>query len=458
MRTPSDSPLRTSDFAFREARGWRLSRALQGLILLLAVAASHAPATAQYLDPAPSVGEEVFQSRTRKPRNGVDPYKRHGMEYRGMLLGDVIFFPKVFVGATYDDNVTWAARNRTDGFGVKINPSLVALRDTGIHKTLIYAEADARLFPGLTEGNAVSVRAGIEQVWEVTRDFVVKARLQYDRKENYVEGGEVALPTGSISAMTLPLKANQLLASLSARYTFGNAFLGASVETVKTTYEALHTASGRVSQSYRDSLVNTFTLRAGYWLGPALYAFSEASANVRDYSDNDYRSRGYRLTAGLGTDRIGLVHGEVYAGVQKQFYDQPLLQDSFSPVFGGRLFWYPTRDLTFRASLDQSFSDSSTPSPLNPNGNPARKTSAELNMRHQISRDWVFVWRAGYDYRSYIGLPRRDHSWRTGITLSYDIFRNVALTMDYDYSRTVSNTVGIGNSRNAIMFGMNYRF
>lgn len=416
------------------------------------------PLRAQYLDPPPTVGDDVFDARARKPRSPPDPYKKPGQDYRGILLGDVIFFPKVFIGATYDDNLTWAARNQTDGFGVKINPGFVALRDAGIHKTLVYADVDARLFPGLTKGNAVNLRAGLEQMWEVTRDFVIKAKLQYDHKESYADSSALDPLTGAITSLTTPLKSNQFLAGLTAKYSFGNAFLGASLETVKTTYQALHSASGRVSQSYRDSLVNTVTLRAGYWLTPAFYAFAETTGNIRDYSDDDYRSRGYRVTAGIGTDRIGLVRGEIYSGVQKQFYDQPAIKDTFSPVFGGRLFWYPTRDLTFRASLDQSFTDSSTPSRANPNGNPARKTSAELNMRYQIDKSWAFSWRAGYDYHAFIGVPRRDHSWRTGVTLSYDIFRNAALTLDYDFSRTISNTTGIGNVRNAIMFGMNYRF
>lgn len=456
MRTLEDSACRIRSARPGGSRSARLAKILAGAVLLLS--ALTGTAQAQYIDPPTTVGDDVFESRTRKPRSGVNPYKKAAQEYRGMLLGDVIFFPRLFVGATYDDNITWSARNRTDGFGVKINPGLVALRDTGIHKTLLYADADARLLPGLSEGNAVSLRAGVQQVWEVTRDLIIKARVQYDRRENYVEGGTAELTTGSVSSLTMPLKSNQFLASLSARYTFGNAFLGASIETVKTAYEALHTASGRVSQSYRDSLVNTVTVRAGYWLTPGFYAFSEASANVRDYSDSDYRSNGYRMTAGLGTDHGGLVRGEVYAGVQQQFYNQPLIQDSFSPVLGARLFWYPTRDITVRASLDQSFTDSSTPSPQNPNGYPARKTSAELHLNYRFSRDWAFAWRAGYDYRAYLGVQRRDHSWRTGITLSYEIFRNVALTMDYDYSRTISSTPGIGNVRNAVMFGMNYRF
>ena len=127
-------------------------------------------------------------------------------------------------------------------------------------------------------------------------------------------------------------------------------------------------------------------------------------------------------------------------------------------MFGGRLFWYPTRALTVRASLDQTFTDSSLPTPLNPNGNPARVGSALLHVHYHMARDWSAIWRLGFDRSVYLGSLRRDNGWRTGATFSYDLYRNMSVSLDYEFQSVHSNAAHASYIRHAASLGLRYRY
>ena len=417
------------------------------------------PALAQLVpEIATSVSEDTFSLLAPRPHSAKNPLTKISREYRGLAVGDFLFYPSLLVSAALDDNLLSSRNDRVSVLGTRVNPRLVAVRDTGMHKTMIYGDLDARIYPSLSHGNAISGQMGFAHKWEVQRDLVVKTRFEFNRKATYVSGGVVESPMGTLSTIASPLNASQWLGSAAVIKSYGKMFVGLSGEVVKTNYDSLTTTTGSVGQSYRDSLVTRITARGGFWLTPALYAFSEVGGNLREFSETGYTSRGYRVVGGIGTDRISLFRGEIFAGIQRQVYDQPMIADAVSPILGGKIYWYPTRALTFSAALDQTFSDSSVPTPGNPNGNPARISTARLNVNYQLAQDWSAGWRIGFDHSAYLGSTRRDNGWWTGASLSYDIYRNVALTMDYDYFRMYSNVSSAQYTRNVVNIGLKYRY
>lgn len=427
-----------------------------GMAALAILAVTHA-ARAQTPPTPTSIADESLALLTPAPHSAKNPLTQPGRDYRGLSVADWMFYPSVTAGAIYDNNLVWSSRKPVSAVGFRLNPGLVAVRDTGMHKTTLFGEVDARLFPTVRDGDTVSGRAGLAHTWEIQRDLLFKAELEYDHRTMHV-GGVASLPGGDFATLAMPLAYDRFRGAVAVQKSFDSMFLGASAETVKTSYASLQTAKGRSSQEYRDSFASTVAMRAGVWLSPALYAYSETSGNVRDYADASYTSRGYRTVAGLGSDRIGLFRGEVFAGVQQQFFDEPVLKTTTSPVFGGKVFWYPTRDITVKATVDQSFSDARLTSASNPVGFPERVTSAQLSASFQISKDWSASAKGGYARSSYIGTSRRDNTWTAGVMVFHEISRNVGVTLEYDFSRIISNADAASYTRNAVMLGVKYRY
>ena len=294
------------------------------LALCLAATLAATPARAAADEPelpaATTAGEDALSILVPRPHAAHNPLTKRSRDYRGLPFGDWMLYPSVLVGGVADSNLVWSERQPVRAAGVRISPRVIAERNVGLHKTTAYAEADARLFPTLAYGAAINAQVGLAHVWEVQRDLIVKARVQYDRKALHISGGAFALPGGGYALLATPLVADQGLAEAAIQKSFGRLFVGLSLDATRTLYHDLRTTGGVFPQSYRDSLTTRRGARGGLWISPALYAFGEAMGNLREISQADLSSRGYRLTAGLGSDRLSLFRGEIFAGLQRQHY------------------------------------------------------------------------------------------------------------------------------------------
>lgn len=387
----------------------------------------------------------------------ANPLLRPGREYRGLPLESWMLYPSLIAGATFDDNLVWSRTNRIAAAGLKLAPEIVAVRDVGASKTTLFGAVDARVYPGVGRADTVSARAGVEQIWTPTHDLTFKGKLEYDRtalaiSSNFVVNNSV------LSTIASPLVDDKVKATVAVQKTFGRMFAGLSLDAAATGYHAFETSTGWASQSYRNSRVETATLRIGGWPTPAIYAFGEASGNARDYTNAPYSSRGYRVVAGVGSDRISLFRGELYAGFQQQFYANYLIGTGSSPIIGGQLFWYPTRWITVRAALDQTFSDSNLPTVSNPGGYPSKVTAARLSATFKPTKDFTATWRASYEHSIYLASTRRDDGWRTGIEAGYQLNHSVELLGSYEFSRVFSTDAFGGYTRNSVALGMKYRY
>lgn len=424
-------------------------------LALAAVAVSPALAVAQT---ATTPTDEMLALLAPVPLSAKNPLLRPQRDYQGMRLGDWALYPALLIGASYDDNVAWTATRPVAAAGMRVAPTISAVREGDGKRLMMFGGADARLYPSATRANALNAEAGGLYDWRIAPDLTVKASAKYSHNAQPIGSGYVQVAGARAATLIAPLVNDRFQASLSAQKTFGRAFVGLSFETAKTIYAPLDTSVGSLPQRFRDSWVNTLTARAGAWVAPAIYVFAEGAGNKRDYAEGPFASKGYRAIAGVGSDRISLFRGELYGGVQQQFYEGGGKWKATSPVYGGNLFWYPLREVTVRAKLDQTFSESSLPSPGNPFGYPARSTVAELSVQHQIRRDLFAGWRLGYEVDRYMRTTRTDRNWRTGVGVVYSATRNIDVTLDYEYLRANSSEAIARYHRNAANAGLKYRF
>ncbi|MCB1541123.1 MAG: outer membrane beta-barrel protein [Rhodoblastus sp.] len=414
-------------------------------------------AAAQTAPEPTSVSEDTIALLSPVRHGAKNPLLRPGRQYRGIPIENWMLYPSIVAGATFDDNLVWSQTNRIAAAGFRLAPEIVALRAVGASKTTLFGSIDARLYPSIGRADTVSARAGVEQVWTPTHDLTFKGKLEYDRNALAI-GSHFIVNNSVLSSIATPLVDDKLKGTVAAQKTFGRMFVGLSLEAAATGYHALETSTGWASQSYRDSRVETATVRIGGWVTPAIYAFGEASGNARDYTNANYRSKGYRAIAGVGSDRISLFRGELYAGFQQQFYENYLIGTGSSPVIGGQLYWYPTRWITLRAALDQTFTDSNLPTVANPGGYPSKVTSARLSAVFKPLKDFTATWRASYEHTTYLASNRRDNGWRTGIEAGYQLTHSIELLGAYEFSKVYSTDSYGGYSRNSLSLGMKYRY
>ena len=191
----------------------------------------------------------------------------------------------------------------------------------------------------------------------------------------------------------------------------------------------------------------------------SLAQYVPSAGNIRRYDSGLWNSDGYRFVAGLGTSNLGLVKGEIYAGYQRQFYVRSdLFRNPSSPVFGGRVFWYPTRDLTFMASVDEAINENTQTTFTSVSGGSSKTLATQLRGDYVLSRQLSAFARFGLSSSVYSASARRDYLYQAGTGLSYNVLRNLDVTFDYSYSRLVSNATNASYVRNVITAGATYRY
>lgn len=432
---------------------------MRALSLAAALLMSAGVAQAQSVTPwlsATGFDQPSYLAPASQSRN--NPLIRRSPDYSSIAVSDWLFNPTLLMGALYNDNLLQTQSGRTGAAGARAQAGVIGVRDTGLSRTTLSGGFDAYIYPDRLKDNAYDARVGVAQIWELQPTLTVKAQVEFDQSTYPAFGGPVQTPGGAVVSLEAPQKYRQLQSSAAVQKSFGRYFLGASIGATATLYDALATSAGSISQDYRNSVVTTLTQRAGYWISPMLYAYGETSENWRQYVDDPLASKGYRVVAGLGSDRIGLFRGEVYGGFQQQFYPTAALGAVRSPVLGGKLFWYPTRALTLWGAVDETFSDTSNPTPSNPLGAPARVTASQIKVEYQWGRLWSAQGFAEFDASRFLGVPRIDDTWIAGVAINREMARNLNLKVDYKWLRNLSNAPGASFVNNIVGATGLYKF
>src|SRR5215213_2182453 len=102
-------------------------------------------------------------------------------EYKeGLVVGGWTLYPKIFLGASGDDNThqTATGTERTDGVSARVVPHLVGTYSSGLHKVTVYGVADARFF----DANTVTATTGFVHYYEAMRDLLFTFQGNYTRQ------------------------------------------------------------------------------------------------------------------------------------------------------------------------------------------------------------------------------------------------------------------------------------
>ena len=425
---------RGSSFAWRRYT-WLCAAVLTVLVVSPGLAQSVAP-------PIPS--PQIFYSNAQpltdaiaQTENDPRPTSADGaLQIRNWLV-----YGSLGVSGVYDNNVNSSPVNPIAAYGTQITPSIIAEYNTGIQRTFIYGVGDFRYYPSVNQSQIWDSSAGIVHIWEIERGLNFRAQAQLTEGESPL--GYTNVGTNAVVAIE-PVEAVTLFGSTSIQRDVGLFFTALGGSVTYQTFGQTQTVNTDIAvpESYRDGTTYTVNGRLGYNVTPLVYAYVEPSINTAQFNDSSLDSQGYRVVAGLGSARIGLMNGEIYGGFMDQAFTDPSIAPLTTGVYGGHLSYYPTRSLSFTASLDQGLntSDYNTRSFLP--GSIVKTNTAKLQANWDITRFISFGGIVQYSQWDYLGSTLIQDYWTSSANVTYWIQPKFGVTLQYSHSILDSSTAG----------------
>ena len=427
-----------------------------------------------------------------------------GQYQEGLVLGNWKVYPKIFVGAVRDSNIDQQPSDTpvptpTSRTSARAVPYVDAFYDGGIHQTSVYGVVDARFF----DETNLSASTGLTHRYEAMRDLIFNFYVNYTRQTDIFtnalnfNNGAIGPNISGTPETNIPIILNPFGTTPSVnpsaynQYTGGASVLknfenGGFATLAGTAFHIAydHTGNLPLGNPFSTSLDGTSywaTGRIGYNVTPQFYAFAESSGIFQRFNNSTFDTNGYRVIGGVGSaDPESLFRGEIFGGYQAQHQVNglgvlvdangvPIVvnslnilsgipSDTHSPIYGGRLSYYPTRYWTLVAQVDQTLGVSTTLSPTLPAGVPLLATNAILQTNYNIAQWWWVGARVGYTRAQFFGLDRRDNGWMAGGSFNYEVWRNLLLTLDYQYSTVHSDALLSDFARSMYTAGLTYRY
>jgi Putative beta-barrel porin 2 len=425
-----------------------------------------------------------------------------GQYKAGIPVGLWTVFPSIFAGGVYDDN-TSQLTGHNSGTSGRLVPNLSAVWNTQNHQTTLYGIADAQFF----DTNTVSATTGFSHSYEPTRDLILNIQSNYTRQTDIFTSA-LNFNNGAIGPTTAPgssapLFINPFGTTPSVNPTAYNQFTAAGYVTKKfgaddrafvslsgAAYYLLFDHQDDVGpnnpfQTTHDGANYQVSASIGYHIARPFYIFADGGGIFQRFQNSLFNTDGYRVTGGIGADDPkSLLTGQIYGGYQEQreFNNQLLTfpgggvpggipgpipgvgvasgipENTGSSVFGGRLYYFPTRQWTLAAQVDEVLGIATILEPTVPAGTPSRTISSLMQSNYSLWRELTVGVRAGYTRTTFIGIDRTDNGYMAGASLNYEIWRNLRATLDYQYMTGRSTAPMSDFTRNVYTAGITYRY
>lgn len=408
-------------------------------------------------------------------------------EFVPIDVGGILFQPSLTLGSVYNSNLTpGIGKKKQSGLGASVAGGLAGNWASGLHSISANLAGSGQFYPTNSNGNSWSVSGAIGHRYEIMSDLVWNAQAS----ANWFTNTLVTQPNLAQAGQYASYTQQSVQASLRRDFDlyFVEPRLGVTAQrTLGGTADAAGDANGT---SYSAAL------RAGYKISPIISAFVEPSGNWQRFSSGGNDQQGYRIIAGLSSDRISLFSGELYAGVASQSYSGVNANEDPQPTYGGAINWFPTADLTFRAALSQAYGLAGTNQsaayspvtgittggdPLNPPtntpvtpGNPntvpvppsfftyygglGKTTTASLSANYVANSSLTTFASITYQHQTYVGGGAAGDVWSAATGFGYTLTSNWGLALGYTFSAVENGGGGQSYTQSTVTGGLVGRF
>lgn len=386
-------------------------------------------------------------------------------EYKPMQIGNWLVDSGIYAGLVYDSNIYSSRYNVKSATGLSLSPTITGRYSDGGQNTSFYLTGEARRFNVSDDITTFGGRIGVGNSVEIQRGVIWKALVQLGRSQD--DGGSVnatGTGAGNTGVYVKPINSNSLFAATSilsrVDYQQFSGFASAGLSGNSTRFEDAELSDGtKLSQATRDTDVYTATGRLGWNVTPLIYTYLEPSVtwqHTPSVSNGD--TTNYRFSAGLGTDRINLVRGEVFAGYAIQSFNDISGQEQNGLVYGGRVTWFATKDITFNLTGDDSLGVTASSVSGSTQVYTTRTKSVAADLSYLFDRRISAAFRTSFSNVDYSETNRTDDVLRYGADLSYMITANFGARIGYT-SVKVDSSSNINNfNRDVYSIAINVKF
>ena len=263
----------------RKSKRWRLSGAVFSASLALGASCSQVFAQSAPTPPSRQVfysNVEPLTDTIARVENDPRPKTSEG----ALQVLDWLVFGNLALGSAYDSN-EFASPNAVSVYGLQLQPSIVAERNTGIQRTLLYADGDFRYYPSIGRTDVVNSTVGLAHVWEIYRDLIFRSQFETTFGEQ-----NSALVNSDGLLYTKPYNYTSLFGSASIEKSFGRFFTAIGGSVTGNVYNNTTDSLGNViDETFQNGTRETLNGRLGYHVSPIVYAFVEPSVNWGQYQD-----------------------------------------------------------------------------------------------------------------------------------------------------------------------------
>lgn len=371
---------------------------------------------------------------------GVRQRAHPGYEALGVSLGAFTAYPKVAVGAEYNDNVYGASTREVNDVVWRVQPEVVVASTWSRHSLQAFARGSINRYTDFESENTEDFTVGLNGRLDVTRKSSISAGAQYASLT------EARTSSSSPVLAANPIEFDQTTAFITAGQEFNRLKLSTRLDYTKFDYQDGRTTTGvNVEQDDRDRTNTSLMARADYAVSPDTALFLQISGNKRDYRlakpavalvrDSD----GVEALAGANFEISAVMRGEVGVGYIKQSYDDPAFKSIDGLAARALVEWFPTELTTVTLNGSRSVEDSGIPGS---SGYLSSNVAGQID--HELMRNVLLTGQLSYGKDEYEGVDRNDKRLNAGISATYLMNRHVGLTVGYNYFDQKSDGLGAG--------------
>lgn len=195
-------------------------------------------------------------------------------------------------------------------------------------------------------------------------------------------------------------------------------------------------------QSYRNRVVYTPGLTAGYEFSPRRSALAVVRNSIASYSNRapGLPKRDYNDTAvlaGLDYDINGIVRFRVLGGYELRVFQAAEYKNISAPIAEGSLIWTPTGLTTVTGTVARRIQDSADEGTVG-----FTETSLRLRVDHEYLRNVLLQANAGFYYGQYSRGTTDQTLYTAGAGADYLLNRNLRVGATYDFIGRTSDDGG----------------
>jgi len=421
------------------------------------------------------------QQPPEMPESNVLTTPADVLSFNGWLL-----YPEITAYAIGTDNLFQSSTSPVEVGGIGYKPKIVAAWTDGIHTTTLYGNLDQRFYPTQSDLNMFDRNGGFTQQYSPLPDLNIK--LQGDYTHVTYTGVVSSIPSalsspqsstsGSQTNPTLTVQAQNIFinptdtwsAAASVQKIFNHSVVNMTGTLAQTTYTDQSTQVSAGTPNYTQE---TFAGDGATWLGPLLYLFSDGTYSAHNAAQiNDSpgdNSIAYRTRGGIGSRQEALFSAAAYYGYQGS--NDEFTGRAGGGVYGGRLSYNPTAQLSFTAAIDETINKAAPGAVSNValslptlsaavvfSSSSVKITAPTLQVAYHITDQWSTFGTFGLSHIEYIGSSALENAWLADAVLRYEMSRNWTFTWEYQYTAIVSNVPLSSYTRNYVYTAATYKF